>query len=287
MKFIMDKRILLPTDYSKNALNAIRYAMELYRDVYCEFYILNAFHISGYTLDSMRVPETGEPYYEAAKQEAEEGMERLMQILKLHPENNKHKFYTITTFNSLAEAIRNVIDKKDIDMIVMGTKGITESKARIFGTNTVNVMELIRECPVIAVPKNYMFEAPKEIVFPTDYRTPFKKKEIGDLIEVAQLFDAKINVLHIDKDKDGKLDRKEQTNKELLQEIMEGVKYEMHFVPADKISDGINTFIDKHNCDMVAFLNRKHLFFGSILSNPLVKKIGYDPKVPILELNDN
>ncbi|AEM71874.1 UspA domain-containing protein [Allomuricauda ruestringensis DSM 13258] len=283
----MNKRVLLPTDYSKNALNAIRYALELYSNVRCDFYILNAFHISGYTLDSMRVPEIGEPYYEAAKEESEEGMERLMQIIKLHPQNDKHQFHTITTFNSLSEAIKIVIDKKDIDIIVMGTKGITESKARIFGTNTVNVMEQIQECPIIAVPNDYMFQIPREVVFPTDYKTPFKRKEIGDLIEIAKLHDAKINVVHIDKDKDGKLSRKEEMNKELLQEILQGTDYEMHFLPADKISDGINKFIEENNCDMVAFLNRKHLFFGSVLSNPLVKKIGFDPQVPILELNDN
>jgi len=283
----MDKRVLLPTDYSKNALNAIRYALELYKNVRCDFYILNAFHVSGYTLDSMRVPETGEPYYEAAKQESEEGMEKLMQMVKLHPQNDKHEFHTVTTFNSLTGAIRNVIDKKDIDIIVMGTKGITESKARIFGTNTVNVMEQIKECPVIAVPNNYVFETPKEIVFPTDYKTAFKKKKIGDLIEISKLYDAKINIVHIDKDKDGKLSRKEKINKELLQEILQGTDYEMHFLPADKISRGINKFTEDHGCDMVAFLNKKHLFFGSILSNPLVKEIGYDPQVPILELNDN
>ena len=283
----MDKRVLLPTDYSKNALNAIRYALELYKNVRCDFFILNAYHISGYTLDSMRVPELGEPYYEAAKQESEEGMEKLMQMIKLHPQNDKHEFHTITTFNSLTEAIRNVIDKKDIDIIVMGTKGVTESKARIFGTNTVNVMEQIKECPVIAVPNNYMFQTPREIVFPTDYKTPFKRKEIGDLIEISNLYDAIINVVHIDKDKDGKLNKKEKINKDLLQEILQGTNYKIHFLPADKISSGINKFIDDHGCDMIAFLNRKHLFFRSILSNPLVKKIGYEPKVPILELNDN
>jgi len=208
-------------------------------------------------------------------------------MIKLHPQNDKHEFHTITTFNSLTEAIRNVIDKKDIDIIVMGTKGVTESKARIFGTNTVNVMEQIKECPVIAVPNNYMFQTPREIVFPTDYKTPFKRKEIGDLIEISNLYDAIINVVHIDKDKDGKLSKKEKINKDLLQEILQGTNYKIHFLPADKISSGINKFIDDHGCDMIAFLNRKHLFFRSILSNPLVKKIGYEPKVPILELNDN
>ncbi|MCK0159249.1 universal stress protein [Allomuricauda sp. F6463D] len=283
----MDKRVLLPTDYSKNALNAIRYAMELYKNVRCEFYVLNAFHISGYTLDSMRVPETEEPYYEAAKKESEEEMQRLMKMLELYSQNDKHKFHTITTLNNFIQAVEVVIDKKDIDMIVMGTKGITGSTARIFGSNTVNIMEQIKECPVIAVPNNYRFETLREIVFPTDYKTPFKKKEIGDLIELSKIHDAKINVVHIDKDKEEQLGRKEKENKELLQEILQGTDYEMHFLQSDKISMGINNFIGNNDCDMVAFLNRKHLFLESVLTNPFVKKIGFDPQVPILEMNDN
>lgn len=283
----MDKRVLLPTDYSKNAWNAIRYAFELYKDVQCDFYLMNAFHVSGYNLDSMRIPEVGEPLYEAAKKEAEEGMERLMEMLKIHPENNKHKIHTIITFNSLSEAIRHVIEKKDIDIIIMGTKGVTDAKARIFGTNTVSVMERIRECPVIAVPNDFSVEPPKEIVFPTDYKSHFKKMKIEHLIEIAKLHEAKINVLHIDKNKDGKLSREEENNKQLLQEILDGTDYEMHFLSSVKVSKGINLFVESTHCNMIVFMNRKHLFFGSILSNPLVKEIGYDPKVPILELNDN
>ena len=115
----------------------------------------------------------------------------------------------------------------------------------------------------------------------------FKKKELQYLVEIAKLHHAKINVVHIDKDKDGKLNHAEEVNKQLLQDILDGTDYEMHFLSAIKISKGINLFVESTDCDMIAFLNRKHLFFGSILSNPLVKEIGYDPKVPILELNDN
>ncbi|WP_222983484.1 universal stress protein [Flagellimonas meishanensis] len=283
----MDKRILLPTDYSKNALNAIRYAQQLYAKVQCDFYVLNAFQASGYSLESMMVPEPGERFYEMARKESEEGMHRLMEMLKIHPENPNHRFHTICTFNSLVEAIKHVINKKDIDVVIMGTKGITASKARIFGTNTVTVMERIKDCPVIAVPSTYVFEVPRKIVFPTDYKTDFKRKEMRYLIEIAQLHDSKINVVHVDRNKDGKLDHKEMTNKKLLQDILDGTDYEMHLLPAVKVSDGINLFVETKGADMIVFMNRRHLFFGSILSNPLVKEIGYDPKVPILELNEN
>lgn len=282
----MDKRVLLPTDFSKSAWNAIKYAIELYKNVPCDFYILNAFHVSGYTLENMSVPEAGEPFYEAAKKESTEGLERVLEMLKLLPENKNHHFHTLSTFNSVTEAVRFVIDKKDIDIIIMGTKGVTESKARIFGTNTVMIMERIKQVPVIAVPCDYTFVPIKEIAFPTDYKSHFKKKEIDYLVEIAKMHDAKINVVHIDKNKDGTLNKEEESNKALLQDILDGTDYEMHFLPSIKISKGINIFIESRHCDMMVFLNRKHLFFGSILSNPLVKEIGYEPKVPILELND-
>lgn len=283
----MNKRILLPTDYSKNALNAIRYAQKLYKDVNCDFYLLNTYQVSGYALDSMMVPEPGEQLYETFKRKSQEGMDRLLGMLHPEPDNPKHHFETRCEFNSLIEAVRQMVAKKDIDTIIMGTKGLTASKARIFGTHTVKVMESIKACPVIAIPESPVFQPPREILFPTDYRTNFKKKEMQYLIEIAKLHDSRINVLHIDWDKDGKLNKEEQTNRLLLQDILDGTDYEMHFLPAVKLVKGINAFMESRNCDMLAFLNRKHLFFGSILSNPLVKEIGYEPKVPILELNDN
>lgn len=282
----MEKRVLLPTDYSKNALSAIKYAQKLFKDIQCDFYLLNAYDVSGYTVESMMVPEPGEHFYEAAKRHSEERMERLMVMLDLQPENQNHRFHTICVFNDLVEAVKNLIAKKDIDIIVMGTKGITSSRSRIFGTRTVRVMEQVRNCPVIVVPEQQNFNPPKEIVFPTDYKTNYKKREISHLVEIAKLNDAKINVLHIDKNKDGKLSEKESTNKQLLQDILDGTDYETHFLSSVKIGTGIKLFVESRNCDMIAFLNRKHLFFGSILFNPLVKEIGYDPQVPILELND-
>lgn len=283
----MRKRVLLPTDYSKNALNAIRYAQNLYAKTECDFYLLNAYHVSGYSLDGMMVPEPGEHFYETAKRTSEEGMQQLLAMLNLYPENSRHRFHTICVFNSLVEAVRNAVAKKDIDIIVMGTKGVTDSKARIFGTSTVKVMEQIKNCPVIAVPEGSSFLPLEEIAFPTDYKTNFKKREINHLLEIAKMHNARINVIHIDKDKDGKLNQKELTNKLLLQDILDGSDYEMHFLSSVKVSSGINIFVESKKCTLIAFLNRKHLFFGSILSNPLVKEIGLDPKTPILELNDN
>ncbi|MGI9552848.1 MAG: universal stress protein [Aurantibacter sp.] len=281
----MDKRVLLPTDYSKNALNAIRYALDLYKDVRCDFYFLNTFHASGYSLESMMVSEPGERFYEVAKAKSETGMERLMEMLRLHPENPKHTYHTVCAFNSLLLAIEEVLKIKDIDIIVMGTRGITDSSSTIFGTNTVGVMEKITQCPVIAVPADFSFSPPKEIVFPTDYKTAFRRLELNYMVEIAKMHDSGIRVLHIEKET--KLDQGQEDNKALLEDILEGIDFSFHTLSNVKVSQGIQAFTESRGSDMIAFLNRKHRFFNSILSNPLVKEIGYDSDIPILVLKDN
>ncbi|MFS4467870.1 universal stress protein [Maribacter sp. 2210JD10-5] len=280
----MNKRVLLPTDYSKNALNAIRYALSLYKNVTCDFYFLNAFQASGYSLDSLMVAEPGEKFYETAKRESQKGMERLMEVLRLHPENEKHTFHTVCTFNSLLVAVEEVLKAKDIDIIIMGTKGITDSSNAILGTNTVGIMEKVTQSPVIAVPAGFSFSAPKEIVFPTDYKTVFRRKELNYMFEIARLHGSNIRVLHIEQTE---LSTGQENNKALLEEMMEGIAHSFHTLTKVKVAQGIETFIQSRGSDMIAFLNRKHRFFSSILSNPLLKEIGYDSEIPILVLKDN
>ncbi len=280
----MNKRILIPTDFSQTALNAIHYSLDLYKDVNCEFYFLHAFQISGYSVDSPLDPEPGDVAYESGKNEAESGLSALMENLSFHPNNEKHRYETIATYNSLLHAVRTTIAKKDIDLVVMGTKGITGAESLIFGTNAINIMEGITSCPVLAIPEEYGFEAPREIVFPTDFKTHYKRRELNYLLDIAALHKAAIRVLHIQKSKS--LSREQQENKELLSAILSGSDHSFHSLTDRKIHRGIEAFVKSRESNMIAFINRKHNLFDHILTRPLVKEMGYHYKIPILALND-
>ena len=279
----MDKRILVPTDFSKNSLNAIRYALDLYKKQHCEFYLLNVFRADSYTTDSILIAEIGSAPYEAAKAKSEQGFVKLLDILKLHHDNPKHTIHTISSLNFLSEAMKQLIADKDIDLVVMGTQGATGAKGVIFGSHTVNAMEKIRECPVLAIPEDVRFSPPKEIVFPTNYKTTFKRKELNYLIEIAKIHNAGIRVLYINKKRE--LSQIQENNKHLLDEILGSVDHNFHILSDNEVSEGITSFVESRGSDMIAFINRKHFFFGSVFSKPLVKEIGYDATTPILALH--
>ncbi|WP_317164184.1 universal stress protein [Psychroflexus aurantiacus] len=176
----------MPTDFSKNAVKAMRYAIELYKNDACDIYLLNVFTAGGNIMQDLMNMEPGSELYERRKSDSENGLSKIFDMVALSKDGNpKHHFKTISVFNNPIEAIKDVVEKKDIEMIVMGTKGETYSRATTFGSTAIYVMEKVRNCPVIVVPLHAKSDIPKEIVFPTSYKTHYKKRELSYLTDIA------------------------------------------------------------------------------------------------------
>lgn len=281
----MKRKILLPTDFSKNSWHAINYAIELYKKDQCIFYILNVFTATSNIIDSLINMEPGSELYETAKLESENGLAKVLDMLAFKDhKNSKHQFEIISKFNNAVEAIKNVVEEKDIEMIIMGTKGETNYRKVVYGSTAINVMEKVRNCPVLVIPELAKHNLPKEIVFPTSYRTHLKRRELNYLIELAQKCEASIKVLHVSEEDE--LDKEQLNNKKLIEEYFENINYSFHTLGPIEVPIAINCFVESRESDMVAFINKKHAFFGSILSKSLVKEIGYNSKVPLLVLHD-
>ncbi|MDG1730386.1 MAG: universal stress protein [Algibacter sp.] len=281
----MKRKILLPTDFSKNAWHAIIYALELYKNEHVDFYILNVFFPADSIMSSLINMEPGSEMYETAKLNSENSLAKVMDMIAFRDyDNSKHHFETISKFNGVVEVIKNVVEEKDIELIIMGTKGKTDSKAKVFGGVAIHIMEKVRNCPVIVVPEQAKHHLPKEIVFPTSFKTHIKRRELSYLIDLTKNCNASIRILHVANE--NKLSKKQLSNKTLLKEYFEGIPHTFHTLSHIEIPAAIICFIESRESDMVAFINKKHAFFGSILSNPLVKKIGYESKVPIFVMHD-
>jgi len=280
----MRKKILLPTDFSRNAWNAITYAIELYKNEDCDFYVLNTFSVTGYGLESMMVPEPGEKLYEEAKEKSEKGLGKILERLTFRDDNPNHKFYMISQFSLLLDAILDLVEKRDVEMVIMGTKGNTDAATIVYGSNTVLIMEKVRNCPVMAIPQDTLYQEPKEIVFPTDYKTSFKRRELQHVIEIAKISNAAIRVLYVS---DGEpLTQEQENNKKLLEENFDTIQHTFHVLHNVDVKGGLSAFVESRESDMITFVNRKHSFFGSIFSKPMVKNLGYHSKVPVLALHD-
>lgn len=191
------KKILLPTDFSENAFNAIRYAVQLFQHEECTFYLLNTYtpvlYDSDYILHS---PASSLSLDELYKANSEKGLQKVKDLIKEEFSNSHHHYELISSFSLLNEEIKDQVSSKHIDLIVMGTQGATGAVQILFGTHTVHAIRRAT-CPLLAIPSGCKYSTPRNILFPTDYEINYTAEHLRLLKHLALANESIIHVLHV------------------------------------------------------------------------------------------
>ena len=274
------KQILLPTDFSENSWNAITYALELFKDEECTFHLLNAYTPAIYRLDYViRYPEQF-GLVDAVRNTSRRNLFKVVsRINSEFTKNEKHHFQTHAKFDTLLSSVRDSVKQLEIDLIVMGTKGATGAKEILFGSNTVHIFNDVK-CPVLAIPSDFTYEAPHEILFPTDLEALYKHSSLKILKEIVKLNNARLNTMHVSSGYE--LNEKQQRNKDELESMFKGSAYLFHDIHTMEITHAINEFQIKHKINLLAMINNKHSFFENIFFKNTIKQIGFHLNVPFL-----
>lgn len=281
----MTYKILIPTDFSDNAFNAINYVFTLFKEKPCEFLILHTYYHSGMDKENLIVPEPSKEECDRIISQAENNMKILEGKVRKNSNNEHHRLRFVTRFGQFYKVMNETAKEEQINLIVMGTKGKSNKKSAIFGSNALNVIEEVRSCPVFAIPSGYAFKNPNEIVFPTSFRTHYKKEEMKKLVDIARITKAPIRILHIQNN--GNLTERQEENKKTLEAILLPATFTHHRLYDIKVNDGVRTFIQSRESEMIAMVNKKHDFFGSIFSNPMIKELGMHTEIPLLAMHDS
>lgn len=277
--------ILVPTDFSANALHALRYAIFLFENEECTFYILNSYQTGASNLESRRNKERNTRIFQLSKKAAERDLTELFKAVKLENDNPKHIFKTLSIADTLLNAIGKSVIELNIYYIFMGTQGASGLKGVFLGSNTVNVISKIDLCPIVAVPANYSFKIPKEILFATGFEHVYDKYELKPMLLLSKLWESKINVLHLVGD--DKRAAHQETAKKVLSKRMIDTPYEiLEIEKKDKVSTEIAKQVEENEeIGMVAIIDYWHSFMEKLTREPVVKKVAFKTKVPLLVLH--
>jgi len=176
----------------------------------------------------------------------------------LKNDNSNHHFEIISSYNTLWEAIKQTLDNNDISIIIIGTRGDTNAENILFGSNTVKIIDKIKKCQLLLVPPDSIIikNTEKELVYATNFLTPFKHKQLESLLSIATNIKAIIRVLHILKN--GELIPDQENNKEDLREYLKKVEPAFLTLTNEKSNTGVQSFIESRGSDMLALPPRKN-----------------------------
>ena len=278
------KNILLPTDFSENSLNAIKYGLALFKNTPCNFHLLHVTLISNYTTGDLPLIVNNTTIEKALLDQAKTALENLLKDIKKLSKNTNHKFFTISSYNNFTDAVKKNIDEKNIELIIMGTKGASGLSEIIIGSNTGDLITKVK-CPALIIPEKAVYKNPEEIAFPTDYNIFYQSKILNSITELAKMYDSSIRILHIAK-KDETLTASQLENKEFLNNFFMDEKHSFHRITNKKVEAGVQCFVESRNIDMIIMVAKNLSLFQRILFKPTVEEISYHIEIPFLVLHE-
>ena len=277
------KKILIPTDFSENAMNAIRFALEFLKYDITEFYLLHAYQDEVYDEFELLGKEPFENALKTVSQRSQLKLELLLENVKTIAPHKRYKFHVISAYNSLMDEVDKLVIGKNVDAIIMGTKGETSRKSFAFGSNTLQVLKYVK-CPVLAIPQFYGYKQPKKVLFPTNYLIPFRRRELKLLSSLLVPYRSVIDMLYISNS--SHLSRRQKDNKSFV--IDEFPKNQLNFktIESNNSLEAINTYITKNNMDLLIMVNTRHSFLEDMLFRSKVDDLCLHTKIPFLALQN-
>ena len=162
------KQILVPTDFSENAQQAVSYAVDLAKRCSAKIHLLHTPVIPTYLLMDLSYS----PGPEAVTRILNDAQDALDEQTKALAAAGVEHFTAIRE-GTVHEVIRDYAVEHDVDLVVVGTHGRSGVSKLMYGSVTERVLKTVHT-PIIVVPPEGG-EIPSSIVIAYDFSAPGKR----------------------------------------------------------------------------------------------------------------
>tara|TARA_R110000765_G_scaffold16474_3_gene46281 strand:- start:6152 stop:7003 length:852 start_codon:yes stop_codon:yes gene_type:complete len=280
------KKILIPTDFSKNSKNSIRYAVDLFKENPCQFFILYI-NIEGSNITEKPVYEFGTNVLVEIEPKAISHKLKDLEkfIASLSSKKEHHHFTTMREQGYFLTTIRKHIQEKEIDLIIMGTRGASELKEFFIGTRSGDVITKV-ECDVLVVPDKAKFKNFKQVVIPIDFEVDFDDSILRKIANNLNSEKAQIKLLYVTKSQMPLFEEIELQQKQLVQRLSEKLPnpISFHRVVSKQIEDGIQIFAESMNADLIIMISKDYGLIQRSFLDTTVEEVSFNTSIPLLSL---
>ncbi|MCU0446800.1 MAG: universal stress protein [Microscillaceae bacterium] len=261
------KKLLVPIDFSDCSLNALRVAYQLAQKAQAQ---LQALHIVepvySYVgaADGMYLSaEVEQKYLESLVAAAEEKMKEIAQ----NPDFGGVELDTQVKIGNMFNLIKKEIETQSIDLIVMGTQGVSGIDEILVGSNTEKIVRM-SGCPVLTVRENAQVQDFKKIVLATDLYSE-NRAIIEQIQALQQLLEAHLYLVYVNEPGDFQAQRGIEERKAEFVRFFGLQNYSFQLYCDKSIEAGILHYAEDIEADLIVMVTHQrngisHFVAGSI-----------------------
>ena len=256
--------ILIPTDFSKNSLNAFEFALTCFP--MASFTVLHCVNIRQANTATMVVDIHSE-----IKAIKEISLKKLITKIKLkHP---KVKLIGKVEIGWFTQTINEEVETSKIDLVCIGTKGLSGLEEVLIGSNATDAVRNV-SIPLIVVPESTQLKKPKTIFLASDFTTESYENENQIIDTVRTYFDARLDLLHIQHHND-------KTDGMSYSKIIESKDIDVFVEKSEDIEEAILNFAHANNYDMIVMVPKDRGVIMNLFHRSLTKKMSMHSDLPL------
>ncbi|MCS7019587.1 MAG: universal stress protein [Cytophagales bacterium] len=279
------KTILVPTDFSDNALKAMQYAIRFANTTSSRLVFFRA-------TDTI-VPETAPVhlYHELVKSDIEENTEELkQQVSKAYALSGitpaPDSYSLSVEYGAFKNMIHVAIKNYHVDLIIMGTQGASGLKKVFFGSNTASLFTQV-DIPVLAVPADASTDTTiTKIGYASDL-TDFGD-ELAKVVAFAKPFNAAIELFHVYPVYPQLVDVNKFDKEKVLKTLIAKFDYSnLHitFIQTEYDNDiiaGIEQYVTQEKPSLLVMFTHERSWFDKLFNPSISQSVAFGTKTPLL-----
>lgn len=271
------QKILVPTDFSKDALDALMVAAQLAKKNNSIIYLLHVLELPSHFVDQLGGNNSSNmPEAIMFMKGVHQRFEQLSEI----PELKDIEVREVISSEPFTEGVVNKCKEHDIDLIIMGSHGTEKNTGIFIGSNTEKIVRISPK-PVLVIKENTDIEQTHKIVFASEF-TDDEIYAANSINSFASEIDATIHLLYVNTPKNF------YTNK-LIEEKMltfinqsELKNFSLNIYNDTTVENGILNFSNGIDANLICVGTHERKGINQFINNSLSNDLVHHTNKPIL-----
>lgn len=270
------KTILVLVDFSKAALNAVNYSVEM--AMACKAGLL-LLYVCDLPVNFTQVPVSLAMDNDRLNAEAE-----LMKLkVKIHRRmhGDLSIFCEVRNGNFFAE-VKSFCEHIKPYMVIMGSQGTSIAEKLVFGRHTIYEM---RHLPwtLLAIPYKARFSGVEKIALAWDYQNPINEECIEKTRQLVADLGAELHIISVAREEKEVLPISSEALK--LKARFSGLTPVFHYLEERAVTKSIIAYVEKNGFDLLMIFPHAYTLLENLIFPTHTKKIVLHCSVPVMALH--
>lgn len=273
------KTILVPTDFSPIAENAMWFAADMARHIKAGLLLLNVYQVP---VVIGEVPMTMLNADEL-RSESEAHLEELRQQL-VKTTMGAVPVFIQARLGSAGTELEEVCRHMRPFAVVMGTHGSNKTGRNLFGSTSQAAIRRLH-VPVMVIPPGATFRPVQKIGLACDLKKVEATTPEKEIKTIVKEFGAELHVLNVDT----RFEHFAPAGREqaaALQNMLEELHPHYHFIYRDDIEESLDDFAQRNQLDFLIVVPKRHAFPEGLFHKSCSKRLATQAHVPVMAIHE-